>query len=231
ITAIAIGYEQFEQLLKGAQVMDQHVQEADFAENIPVLLALLGIWNNNFLNIHTLLVLAYSKRLEYFIPYLQQLDMESNGKSLDRQGKAVNFATGPIVWGGLGNQAQHSYLQLLAQGTHRCAGEFISLNTNHEEMINLICEDKLRVLSEGVESMNNPNGYIPGKMPINHLILSECTPYSLGSLVALYEHKIFIQSVIWNINPFDQPGVESAKRRSSVLAQASQFALDKMSIA
>ncbi|MBL7480034.1 glucose-6-phosphate isomerase [Legionella bononiensis] len=211
ITAIAIGYEQFTQLLIGAHQVDQHVHQTDFKNNIPVLMALLGIWNINFLNIHNLLILAYSKRLEYFIPYLQQLDMESNGKSIDINGKRVAYATGPIVWGGLGNQAQHSYFQLLCQGTHKSAVDFITLQTNDKSIINEMCDYKMKVLSEGIESVNNPNGFISGNVPLNHIKLSDCSPFSLGALVSLYEHKIFIQSVIWNINPFDQPGVESAK--------------------
>ncbi|HEN5512449.1 TPA: glucose-6-phosphate isomerase, partial [Legionella pneumophila] len=211
ITAIAIGYEQFVELLAGAHDIDTHVQFTDFKNNIPVLMALIGIWNNNFLNIHNLLILTYSKKLEYFVPYVQQLDMESNGKSIDVNGRMVDYATGPIVWGGLGNQAQHSYFQLLCQGTHRCVGDFITLKTNDEHEINSMCHYKMKVLSEGIQTIENPYGYIPGNMPMNHLILSDCSPYTLGALVALYEHKIFVQSVIWNINPFDQPGIESAK--------------------
>jgi len=216
ITAIAIGYEQFLQLMAGAHMIDKHTLETPFKNNISVLLALLGIWNNNFLNIHNLLILTYSKHLEYFVPYAQQLDMESNGKSTDLNGKAVNYATGPIVWGGLGNQAQHSYLQLLCQGTHHCAADFITLQTNNNQIINTMCDYKIKVLSDGVESNDNPYGYIPGKMPLNHISLSDGSPFSLGALIALYEHKVFIQSVIWNINPFDQPGVESAKYSSEV---------------
>ncbi|RUR20243.1 glucose-6-phosphate isomerase [Legionella sp. km535] len=218
ITAIAIGYEQFSELLAGANSIDKHLKSTDFKENVPVLMGLLGIWNNNFLNIHNLLILAYSKRLEYFIPYAQQLDMESNGKSIDLNGRVVNYATGPIVWGGLGNQAQHSYLQLLCQGTHNCAADFITLQTHDNHILNDMCDYKMKVLSEGIESIENPNGYIPGKMPLSHISLSDCSPYSLGALVALYEHKVFVQSVIWNINPFDQPGVESAKSVSDVFS-------------
>ncbi|KGP63652.1 glucose-6-phosphate isomerase [Legionella norrlandica] len=211
ITAIAIGYKQFIELLAGAHDVDNHLQFTDFKNNIPVLMALIGIWNNNFMNIHNLLLLTYSKKLEYFVPYIQQLDMESNGKSVDMNGRAVNYATGPIVWGGLGNQAQHSYFQLLCQGTHQCVGDFITLKTNDEHAINSMCHYKMKVLSDGIKAVKNPYGYIPGSMPMNHLMLSDCSPYALGALVALYEHKIFVQSVIWNINPFDQPGIESAK--------------------
>lgn len=211
ITAIAIGYEHFSSLLNGAFDMDQHARQAEFKDNLPALLALTGIWNNNFLNAHQLVMLSYTKHLEYFVPYIQQLDMESNGKSITQHGTAVTYATGPVVWGGLGNQAQHSYFQLLAQGTHRCAAEFISLASNDQQMINYMCDYKMLVLSEGVTAIDQPNRYIPGRMPINHLQLSEMTPSVLGALVALYEHKVFIQSVIWDINPFDQPGIDSSK--------------------
>ncbi|HEM0488852.1 TPA: glucose-6-phosphate isomerase [Legionella pneumophila] len=222
ITAIAIGYEQFVELLAGAHDIDTHVQFTDFKNNIPVLMALIGIWNNNFLNIHNLLILTYSKKLEYFVPYVQQLDMESNGKSIDVNGRMVDYATGPIVWGGLGNQAQHSYFQLLCQGTHRCVGDFITLKTNDEHEINSMCHYKMKVLSQGIQTIENPYGYIPGNMPMNHLILSDCSPYTLGALVALYEHKIFVQSVIWNINPFDQPGIESAKNAHREITLSSE---------
>ena len=211
ITAIAIGFDQFSQILAGAHSMDLHFQENDFATNLPVLLALIGIWNNNFLHIHNLLILTYTQSLEKFVPYVQQLDMESNGKSIDNQGKAVNHATGPLVWGGLGNQAQHSYYQLLCQGTHKITADFISLNSFSGEIINNMCDAKIGVLTAGITSKDNQNGYIPGNMPLNHIRIDNYSPFTIGALVALYEHKVFTQSVIWNINPFDQPGVESAK--------------------
>ena len=211
ITAIAIGFEHFNQLLAGANSMDQHFKESDFSTNLPVLLALLGIWNNNFLHIHNLLILTYSERLEQFVPYIQQLDMESNGKSIDNTGKTVNHATGPIIWGGLGNQAQHSYYQLLCQGTHKVTADFISLSAFDGQIINKMCDAKINVLTAGVNDQENQNGYIPGNTPLNRIRINNYSPFSIGALVALYEHKIFVQSVIWNINPFDQPGVESAK--------------------
>jgi len=214
ITCIAIGYDAFSELLAGARTMDQHFQTRSFHENMPVLLALIGLWNINFLHISNLLLLAYTKQLELFIPYVQQLDMESNGKSFDQFGGAVNYATGPIVWGGLGNQAQHSYYQLLCQGTHKVATDFISTRDFNKDMINTLCEAKIRVLSEGSNSPNNAGGYIPGGMPINHISLSSVSPHSIGALIALYEHKTYAQGVLWNINSFDQPGVESAKQLS-----------------
>lgn len=211
ITCIAIGPERFKELLAGAHSMDQHLLTKDFHENMPVLLALLGIWNINLLHNSSLLLLVYARQLELFVPYIQQLDMESNGKSIDNLGRSLNHATGPIVWGGLGNQAQHSYYQLLCQGTHQVAADFISSREYDHDIINQFCDAQMRVLSQGVNQAHNPNGFIPGGMPINHLRLESCSPESFGALIALYEHKIYVQSVIWNINSFDQPGVESAK--------------------
>ena len=214
ITAISIGFNNFEQLLRGAHDMDQHFQHSDFSNNLPVLLALLGIWNNNFLHISNLLFLIYSKQLELLVPHLQQLDMESNGKSLDNRGRAVNYRTGPIVWGGLGNQAQHSYYQLLYQGTHKITTDFISVRKNDGQIINDLCKLKMKLLVEGSGSnQNNHDNFIPGNMPLNHLQLDSCSPYTIGALTALYEHKIFVQSVIWDINPFDQPGVTDTKQK------------------
>jgi glucose-6-phosphate isomerase len=212
LTCIAIGYERFSELLMGAHSMDVHFRTAKWSKNAPVLLALLGIWNNNFLGIDNLLVLTYSLYLQQFIPYLQQLDMESNGKSLDKNGVLVNYPTGPIIWGGLGNQVQHSYYQLLCQGTHRIAADLISVNLYARQIINHLCSAHKTVLSHGGE--NNKGAYddITAKIPMNHIRLRDSTPQTIGALIALYEHKIYVQSVIWNINPFDQPGVDSSKK-------------------
>lgn len=212
ITIIAIGVEQFNQLLSGASSMDKHFKDAEFQENLPVLLGLLGVWNNNFLSIHNLLILTYSQYIEQFVPYIQQLDMESNGKTTDLQNQKIHYSTGPLVWGGPGNQAQHSYYQLLCQGSHRVAADLITFNEFDGQMINDMCDDKVRVLSQGVRNVLNHNDYIAGNVPLNRIRIDACTPYNMGALIALYEHKIYVQSVVWNINPFDQPGVESAKR-------------------
>jgi len=211
ITAIAIGPEQFDQLLIGANQMDNHFQNTEFSENLPVLLGLLGIWNTNFLHIHNLLILTYSKYLEYFVPYIQQLDMESNGKSINNQGRAVNLNTGPIVWGGSGNQAQHSYYQLLCQGTHKVTLDFITLKTHENELIHEMYMAKKKILTYGINEENKPDEFIPGNTPLNHIYLTDCTPQTIGELIALYEHKIYVQSVVWDVNPFDQPGVEGAR--------------------
>ncbi|STX51199.1 glucose-6-phosphate isomerase [Legionella busanensis] len=213
ITVIAIGYEYFIEFLSGAHAIDNHFYNNDFSKNLPVLLGLIGIWNNNFLNINTHLILAYARQLEYFISYVQQLDMESNGKSVNNDGKRVDYSTGPIVWGGLGNQAQHSYFQLLCQGTHRVTADFLSLESSKDEMINYFCQAKINVLTHGISDKHNLNNDIPGNMPLNHISLATFSPFNIGQLIALYEHKIYTQSVIWDINPFDQPGVESAKRQ------------------
>lgn len=211
ITAIAIGFPQFSQLLAGAHSMDVHFQNTPFEKNLPVLLALIGIWNNNFLQIHNLLILTYSQQLDYFVSYIQQLDMESNGKSIDNYGRGVNYATGPLVWGGPGNQAQHSYYQLLCQGTHRLTIDFLTIQQYDGQMINEICAIKQKILAEGITEPATQDGYIPGNLPLNHISLNTCSPFNIGELLALYEHKVYVQSVIWDINPFDQPGVESAK--------------------
>lgn len=211
ITCVAVGFELFLEFLQGAHSMDEHFRTAQFAHNLPVHLALLGIWNSNFLKIHQLLLLTYGYSLNYFAPYIQQLDMESNGKSIDNQGRAINYATGPIVWGGSGNQAQHSYYQLLCQGTHKVAADFISIDSYHHLPINHLCMAQKEVLSKGIYNPQEPNSSIPGNLPINHIRLKDSSPKSLGALIALYEHKIYVQSVIWHINAFDQPGVESSK--------------------
>lgn len=212
ISAIGIGMPAFQAMLSGAHAMDTHFATQEFSQNLPIVLALLGIWNNNFLDIRSLLILTYGHELELLVPYIQQLDMESNGKSVDIDNRPVAYATSPLVWGGVGNQAQHSYYQLLCQGTHPIAAEFISLKSHANELIDHIHHSISHVLIHGNHAVDIPYQFIQGKIPINQIRLDECTPQHLGALIALYEHKIFTQSVIWNINPFDQPGVETAKQ-------------------
>ena len=214
ISTIAIGFDAFNNMLAGARSMDQHFRDTAFSNNLPVLLALLGLWNNNFLNTHHLLMLAYAQQLEQFIPYVQQLDMESNGKSVDNQGKSVTYATGPIIWGGLGNHAQHSYYQLLCQGTHHITVDVLTLDTFQKEPIHQISTHKMHVLTRGVTHEDTLLTYVPGNLTLNHIQLRDDSPFTLGALVALYEHKIFTQGILWNINSFDQPGVERAKRQA-----------------
>ncbi|MDP3268684.1 MAG: glucose-6-phosphate isomerase [Legionella sp.] len=205
ITCIAIGFELFSELLAGAHAMDEHYRTTSFRQNVPVLLALLGIWNNNFLNLNQLLILTYGYRLDYFSNYIQQLDMESNGKSIDKFGQPVNYATAPIVWGGSGNQAQHSYYQLLSQGTHNIAAEYISIDSYSGSPVHRQCLGQKKILSKGLVRT------APALFSINHICLKNDSPRAFGALIAMYEHKIYTQSVIWQINAFDQPGVEESK--------------------
>ncbi len=213
ITAIAIGYDAFECFLQGAHAMDIHFHSTPFDINLPVLSGLMGVWNNNFLEAHTLLMLTYAQRLKYLVGYVQQLDMESNGKSVDKDHQFVQYATGPIIWGGDGNQAQHSYYQLLCQGTHKIATEFISVRQHQNPLITQFCEAKQEVLSKGMGLKKGMQTYIRGGIPVMHIQLEQCSPYELGALISFYEHKVYTQSVIWNINAFDQPGVEVSKKQ------------------
>ena len=213
ISCIAIGPAQFRQLLAGARSMDHHFYHNELSRNMPVLLALIGLWNINFRHIPSLLILVYAKELEQFVSYLQQLDMESNGKSIDNYGRVINYATGPIVWGGLGNQAQHSYFQLLSQGSHRVAIDFLTIGEFDDCLINKLFRNSMQALNSGVAiADNNLQGNNANTLTINHLNLNSWNPYTLGELVALYEHKIFSQAVLWDINSFDQPGVECIKK-------------------
>ena len=239
--ALTIGVEGFKQLLAGAHAMDQHFQNAPLDQNIPVLMGLLGVWNNNFLDIQTHAVLPYDGRLKYFAAYLQQLEMESNGKSIQRSGEQVSLNTCPIVWGEVGPNAQHAFYQLLHQGTHSVSCDFIApvqrYNANHftyvENAEALVeqhhlalsnCLAQSRLLAFGNQalapdersSLPSYQQYV-GNQPSSSILLEELNPYSLGMLIAMYEHKVFVQSVLWNINPFDQWGVEKGKQIANQL--------------
>ncbi|MGL4674312.1 MAG: glucose-6-phosphate isomerase, partial [Wohlfahrtiimonas sp.] len=204
-------------------------------ENFPVLLAMIGIWNVNYLNIQTHAVLPYDGRMKYFAAYLQQLEMESNGKSTQRNQEDVEWATCPIVWGEVGPNAQHAFYQLLHQGTQAVSSDFIApiqrytakqftYENNEEELIEqhhlalANCLAQSRLLAFGSQSLSKDElaqlpkyQHYTGNQPSSTLLLDELNPYTLGMLIALYEHKVFVQSVIWNINPFDQWGVEKGK--------------------
>ena len=233
--ALTIGVEGFKQFLAGAYAIDQHFQSAPLNQNIPVLMGLLGVWNNNFLDIQTHAVLPYDGRLKYFASYLQQLEMESNGKSIQRTGEKVILDTCPIVWGEVGPNAQHAFYQLLHQGTQAVSCDFIApiqrYNTNQftyaENADALIeqhhlalsnCLAQSRLLAFGHQALDPvERECLPlykqyaGNQPSSTLLLSELNTYSLGMLIASSEHKVFVQSVLWNINPFDQWGVEKGK--------------------
>ena len=224
---IAIGPENFDALLDGAHAMDRHFQEAPACGNMPVLLALLGVWYNNFLGAESHAILPYDQYLHRFAAYFQQGDMESNGKSVDNQGDKVNYQTGPIIWGEPGTNGQHSFYQLIHQGTKLIPCDFIGFAKSHNAisdhhpklMANFFAQTaalafgktREEVKAEGVPEALAPFKVFAGNHPTNTIMAKQLTPYVLGQLIALYEQKIFTQGVIWNINPYDQWGVELGK--------------------
>ena len=218
ILMIAIGIDDFCRMLQGAYDMDKHFRTADYLSNIPVLLALIGIWNINFRHINTHALMIYNSRLKDLPFYLQQLEMESNGKSFDKEGNRVDYATCPIIWGGIGNQAQHSYYQLLVQGTQKVSLDFIFDESKSKQLIYLNGQRKVSILAHGEQT--NDRSDIKGEMPLNVIKMRKLSPYTLGALIAVYEHKVFTQGVIWRINSFDQFGVESSKVHDIDLKQA-----------
>ncbi|MCC6074209.1 glucose-6-phosphate isomerase [Pseudomonas sp. GCM10022188] len=233
--ALAIGMGNFKELLAGAYAMDQHFQSAPFEQNMPVLLALLGVWYGDFWGAQSHAILPYDHHLRNFNQHLQQLDMESNGKRVRQDGSAVSCGTGPVIWGGVGCNGQHAYHQLLHQGTLLIPADFIvpvvSYNpvADHHQWLYANClsqsqalmcgktleeaEAELRAqgLAEAEVQRLAPHKVIPGNRPSNTLVLERVSPRRVGALVALYEHKVFAQSVIWGINAFDQWGVELGK--------------------
>jgi len=226
-TMIAIGPDRFAEMLAGFHAMDLHFRNAPLDRNLPALMGLLSIWNNNFLGAETLAVLPYSHYLKRFPAYLQQLGMESNGKSVTRTGAAVDLQTAPIYWGEPGTNGQHSFYQLLHQGTRLVACDFIGfcqpLGTSPDQhdllMANMFAQSEAlafgkpiqELKNEGVEAGLIPHRRFEGNRPSNTLLAERLTPYSLGALVASYEHSVFVQASIWDINPFDQWGVELGK--------------------
>ena len=234
--AIYIGMDRFESLLQGAYEMDEHFRNAPFEENLPVILALLGVWYTNFYDAESHVLLPYDQHLHRFPAYLQQADMESNGKGVTRTGKKVDYATGPIIWGELGITGQHAFYQNLHQGTHLVPADFIvpidSKNPIGDHHLVLLAnffaqtrtlmtgknkeEARQELIDEGYSDEDIESLYssrlMPGNKPSNTILLKALTPKSLGSLIALYEHKIFTQGIIWNINSYDQPAVELGKK-------------------
>ncbi|MBW2275073.1 MAG: glucose-6-phosphate isomerase [Deltaproteobacteria bacterium] len=224
---VAIGPERFREMLAGFRAMDEHFRSAPFEQNMPVLLALLGIWYTNFFGAETHAVLPYDQYLWRFAAYLQQLDMESNGKRVDLEGRYVDYQTGPIIWGEPGTNGQHAFYQLIHQGTKLIPCDFIgfcqSLNPRGEHhdllMANFFAQSEAlafgkseeEVAAEGVASELVSHRSFPGNRPSNTLLAERLTPECLGKLVALYEHKVFVQGTIWNVNSFDQWGVELGK--------------------
>jgi len=223
--ALAIGMDNFRALLAGGRSMDRHFRDAPVEENLPVLMGLLSAWNTGFLDCESLAVLPYDSRLARFPAYLQQLHMESNGKRVRRDGRPVSVATAPILWGEPGSNAQHSFYQLLHQGTRKVAVDFLapvqgsgpSQEQHDLALANLLAQ--ARALSEGDDGNgDSPHKIYPGNRPSTTLLFRRLDPATLGKLIALYEHKVFVESVIWGINAFDQWGVELGKKLAGELA-------------
>jgi glucose-6-phosphate isomerase len=227
-TMIAIGPTLFLMLLDGFHAMDEHFRTAPFAQNLPVLMGLIGIWNTNFLGAHTQAVLPYAQYLKRFPAYLQQLTMESNGKSVTLEGARVDHETAPVWWGEPGTNGQHSFYQLIHQGTRLIPCDFIGfcqplnpLKDQHDLlMANLFAQSEAlafgktadQVRAEGTPDWLVPHRCFDGNRPSNTILAERLTPFTLGALVALYEHITFVQGAIWNIDSFDQWGVELGKQ-------------------
>jgi glucose-6-phosphate isomerase len=224
---ISIGPDNFQKLLEGFYAMDEHFRTAPLEQNLPVILGLIGIWHTNFHGSASETILPYDQYLSRFAAYFQQGNMESNGKSVTKNGNAVDYDTGPVIWGEPGTNGQHAFYQLLHQGTRLVPCDFIGfakplnpLGEHHRKLTaNLFAQTQAlafgktaeQVRSEGVSEELIPHKVFSGNRPTNTLLLNELTPYTLGQLIALYEHKIFVQGAIWNINSFDQWGVELGK--------------------
>ncbi|SDA81955.1 glucose-6-phosphate isomerase [Algoriphagus alkaliphilus] len=233
--ACVIGFDNFEKLLDGAHSMDEHFRHSAFERNIPVVLAMIGIWNTNFLGANSEAILPYDQYMHRFAAYFQQGNMESNGKYVTREGKKVNYSTGPIIWGEPGTNGQHAFYQLIHQGTHLIPCDFIApaishnpIGDHHMKLLsNFFAQTEALMNGKSLEEVTAemrksgkseeeiekiaPHRVFEGNRPTNSILLKEINPYTLGQLIAMYEHKIFVQGVVWNIFSFDQWGVELGK--------------------
>ena len=239
--AIAIGFDNFSALLDGAYQMDRHFLETPLERNLPVIMGLLGVWYRSAWGFSTHAVLPYDQRLSRLPAYLQQLDMESNGKSATLDGKPADYSTGPIIWGEPGTNGQHAFYQLIHQGTDVIPADFLiaarpheNLPPHHDKLVaNVFAQSEALMLGKTKEEVTAelkaqgvdkakikalvPHKLFPGNRPSNTLIYPQLTPHMLGMLVALYEHKVFVQGTIWNINSYDQWGVELGKQLAKAL--------------
>jgi glucose-6-phosphate isomerase len=241
--ACALGYDKFEELLRGAESMDQHLKEAPLQQNIPVLMALLSVWYTNFFGAETHAVLPYDQYLRLLPEYLQQLQMESNGKSAARNGEYVDYQTQPVIWGAAGTNGQHSFFQLIHQGTILIPSDFLAPVNSHnpigqhhpmllsnffaqtEALMKGKTEEEVReelqkkgMSGEELEQLV-PHKVFEGNKPSTSIMFDTLTPYTLGSLIAMYEHKVFVQGVIWNVYSFDQWGVELGKQLAGTIEE------------
>jgi glucose-6-phosphate isomerase len=239
--AIAIGMDRFIELLQGAHEMDEHFLNTPLEKNLPVIMAMLGIWYNNFFGSDTHAIIPYDQYLNRLPAYLQQLDMESNGKRVDREGKSVDYATGQIIWGELGSNGQHAFFQLIHQGARLIPADYIAMHENkhpigehhHILLANFFAQTEALMRGKNEQEVQSelksyglnerqiqqlmPHKIFPGNKPSNAILLNKLDPKSLGSLIAFYEHKVFVQGIIWNINSFDQWGVELGKQLAKII--------------
>ena len=239
--AVSIGFENFEELLAGAFAMDEHFRTAPLEKNMPVILGLLGVWYNNFFGAQTHAILPYDQYLHCFPAYLQQGDMESNGKAVNRNGTPVDYSTGPVIWGEPGTNGQHAFYQLIHQGTKLVPADFLAsiethnpLGEHHPILLSNFfaqtealmrgktaeeagAELKTAGVSKDALEQLLPHKVFEGNRPTNSILFQKLTPHTLGSLIALYEHKIFVQGIIWQINSFDQWGVELGKQLAKAI--------------
>lgn len=237
---LAIGFDNFRKLLDGGHAADQHFQTAPLEKNIPVLMALIGLWYRNFWDAASYAILPYDQYLHRFPAFMQQMDMESNGKGVDRDGKTITeYETGPILFGEPGTNGQHAFYQLIHQGTPLIPCDFISAKTSHNPVANqhtLLLNNMLaqsQALMQGrtlEEAGGNVFRVFTGNRPSNTFLFDQITPYNLGMLIALYEHKVFVQGVIWNINSYDQYGVELGKELANNLEAGSTDTLDSSTL-
>ena len=236
---LAVGFERFRELLEGAHEMDEHFRSAPLEQNMPVIIGLLGVWYRNFLKASTLALLPYDQHLSRFAAYFQQGDMESNGKSVRRDGSRVDYGTGPVIWGEPGTNGQHAFFQLLHQGTELIPADFLAavesqtpLGDHHEKLLaNFLAQTEALAFGKTAGEVRDelekkempratleallPHKVFEGNRPTTSLLYQKLTPHRLGSLIALYEHKIFVQGIIWGINSYDQWGVELGKELAS----------------
>ncbi|MCL2120447.1 MAG: glucose-6-phosphate isomerase, partial [Planctomycetaceae bacterium] len=239
--SLAVGFGNFEKLLEGAFEADQHLRSTPFAKNIPVMMGLLGVWYNNFWDADSCAILPYDQYMHRFPAFLQQGDMESNGKSVDRDNQPITCSTGPIIWGEPGTNGQHAFYQLIHQGTKLIPCDFLAsikshnpLGDHHRKLLsNFFAQTealmKGKTLEETSEELRQsglpeeevrrlaPSKVFPGNRPTNSFFYEKLTPKTLGTLIALYEHKIFVQGIVWNINSFDQMGVELGKQLANAI--------------
>ncbi len=245
--ALAIGWDNFEELLTGACEMDVHFRETPFERNIPIIMALLGVWYANFFNSSTYAIIPYDQYLSKFPDFLQQLDMESNGKRVNRKGEFVNYSTGPVIWGTCGTNAQHSFFQLIHQGTQMIPADFLaavhshnSIDEHHDILLaNFFAQTEALMKGKSIEEASHelksqglpeeeikkllPHKVFPGNSPTNTIMYKKLTPNMLGNLIAMYEHKVFVQGIIWQLNSFDQWGVELGKQLAGKILNELQY--------